>query len=279
MKKYLGLERLKNNELLYHYTKCTAAASILKTGSLFATESSFLSDSNEKSFILHIAQEYVDTIENPSWHTLLSEQILDTKAEFQRHDIFVLSFSEAADAITLWSEFGEETGYNLAFDGRELLRDIEAEQKIYCHGRVLYSHERQLELIRTLFEKTIPEKTGSTFQDILQEGSGPVFEMYCHKLRSALNIYAMFFKQEEFQAEKEYRIVFKISAKSQIHYRIKEGFITPYIEVTAGSALPLRQITVAPKNHVDLAERGMAQFAGSLGYDVPVVLSRLKLRF
>ncbi len=34
MKKYLGLERLKNNELLYHYTKYTAAASILKTGSL-----------------------------------------------------------------------------------------------------------------------------------------------------------------------------------------------------------------------------------------------------
>ena len=114
-----------------------------------ATESSFLSDSNEKSFILHIAQEYVDKIENPAWHTLLSEQILDTKAEFQRHDIFVLSFFEAADAITLWSEFGEETGYNLAFDGRELLRDIEAEQKIYCHARVLYSHERQLELIRS----------------------------------------------------------------------------------------------------------------------------------
>ena len=51
-----------------------------------ATESSFLSDSNEKSFILQIAQEYVDKIENQAWHTLLSEQILDTKAEFQRHD-------------------------------------------------------------------------------------------------------------------------------------------------------------------------------------------------
>ena len=85
-----------------------------------ATESSFLSDSNEKSFILHIVQEYVDKI-----------------------------------------------------------------------------------------EKNIPEKNGSTFQDILQAGSGPLFELYCHKLRSALNIYAMFFKQEEFQAEKEYRIVFK----------------------------------------------------------------------
>lgn len=57
-----------------------------------ATESSFLSDSNEKSFILHIAQEYVDKIKNQAWHTLLSEQILDTKAEFQRHDILVLSF-------------------------------------------------------------------------------------------------------------------------------------------------------------------------------------------
>lgn len=282
MKKYISLEQIENDTVLYHYTKCAAAASILKTDTFLATKSSFLSDSNEMGYILHIAEEYTDTIRNPSWQKLLKEQILATMEEFKRHDIFVLSFSLDADAITLWSEFGDETGYNLAFNGTELLDQILKRQKIYCHGRVIYSHARQMNLMRILFEEAIPSRTGCTFEEIMEQeihtGHTAAFAAYCRKLHNALSIYAMFFKQEEFLAEKEYRIVFRIKNENQIHYRVKEGFLLPYIEVQT-DRLPLCQITVAPQNHVDLAERGMEQYSRSLGYDVPVVLSRLKLRY
>lgn len=285
MKKYLSLDSLTITEPLYHYTKCYAVQNILQTGVLFATKSSFLNDTNEMGYILHVAQEVIADLPDIRWRRLLNDQLINTMEDFKRHDIFVLSFSEAGDAITLWSEFGEETGYNLAFDGKELLQRISHNQKIYCHGRVLYSHEKQLTLIRSLFEKIIPEKIGLPFVMILEKEihscGTKEFQELCRRLREALNIYAMFFKQEEFAAEKEYRMVFKNPDKHRIHFREKDGFLLPYIEVdlSNSSPLPVRKITVAPKNHVDLARKGMLQYVQMLGYDIPVELSNLKLRY
>lgn len=43
--------------------------------------------------------------------------------------------------------------------------------------------------------------------------------------------------------------------------------------------LPIRSITVAPKNHIDLAREGMKEYLHSHGYEVDVELSRIKLRY
>lgn len=285
MKKYLYLDQLNDGDMLYHYTKCYAAANILKTSTMFATKSSFLNDTNEMAYILHVAQEVIEDLPSRKWQRLLMNEIIDTMEDFRRHDNYVLSFSEEKDSITLWSEFGEETGYNLSFDGKELIDCIGRNQKIYCHGRVIYSHEKQYGLLKELFLRIIPAKIGKSFEDILAEelsSSGTdAFAQLCRKLRSALNVYAMFFKQPEFQSEKEYRMVFRKADRQDIRFRIKEGFLLPYIEVNlmGDAPLPVRQITVAPKNHVDLARKGMLLYTQSLGYEVPVTLSKLKLRY
>ena len=52
----------------------------------------------------------------------------------------------------------------------------------------------------------------------------------------------------------------------------------PYIEIQLDT-LPIDCVTVAPKNHVDLAKKGMTQYLESLGYDLDVNLSKLKLRY
>ena len=95
-------------------------------------------------------------------------------------------------------------------------------------------------------------------------------------------IYALFFKQEEFAAEKEYRMVFKARDEKEILYREKDGFLLPYIIVPLKDKIqniPLRSITVAPKNHVDLAKEGMRQYLKHMEYDVDVCLSKIKLRY
>lgn len=292
MKKHLALEHLDKNEPLYHYTKCYAVQNIFRTGILFATKSSFLNDTNEMDYILHVAAEVIAEFPEKRWRQLFMNEIVGTMEDFKRHDIFVVSFSEERDSITLWSEFGDETGYNLQFDGTELLERISEHQKIYCHGRVLYSHQKQMALIKNLFCKLIPKKIGLSFEEIMsrellaedqgeEPGSTKEFQDMCRRLRTALNIYAMFFKQEEFQAEKEYRVVFKNPDKNKIRFRVKDGFLLPYIDVVLAknALLPVKKITVAPKNHVDLARRGMLQYTQMLGYDIPVELSNLKLRY
>lgn len=281
--KYLNLDQLEDGDCLYHYTKGTSLMNILKTQAIFATRSSFLNDSNEMGYILHVIDDVIREIKKPAWQELLRTQIVNSTDNFKRHDSFVLSFSTDGDSITLWAEFGDRTGYSIAFDGIRLLDQIEENQHIYCHGYVIYSEERQRFLIRNLLMEIIPKKINASFEDIMEDAcSGKdkeQFEELCRRMKKILSVYAMFFKQEEFAPEREYRLVFRDPDKSAIRFREKDGFLLPYIEIGFGGMMPVTKVTVAPKNHVDLAKKGMIQYLEQLGYDVPVQLSRLKLRY
>lgn len=227
--------------------------------------------------------DVIREIKKPAWQELLRTQIVNSTENFKRHDSFVLSFSTDGDSITLWAEFGDRTGYSIAFDGIRLLDQIEENQHIYCHGYVIYSEERQRFLIRNLLMEIIPKKINASFEDIMEDAcSGKdkeQFEELCRRMKKILSVYAMFFKQEEFAPEREYRLVFRDPDKSAIRFREKDGFLLPYIEIGFGGMMPVTKVTVAPKNHVDLAKKGMIQYLEQLGYDVPVQLSRLKLRY
>ncbi len=285
IRKYLQLHQVTDGECLYHYTRCTSLLNILKTQKFFATKSSFLNDTKEMDYILHVTAAVVNELESESWRDLLTQQVVNTLEEMKRHDTFVLSLSTDQDSITLWAEFGEQTGYSVAFDGPELIRRISTNQDIYCHGSVIYSAQLQHDLVSSLLMRTIPDRIGISFSDIMEQavsGSNESpFQELCRRMQKMLNAYAMFFKQEEFAPEEEYRLVFRNPDKKKILYREKDGFPLPYIEIdlSGKGSMPLSSVTVAPKNHVDLAQKGMLQYLQQLGYDVPVELSRLKLRY
>lgn len=280
--KYLNLEQLEEGDCLYHYTKGSSLMNILKTQAIFATRSSFLNDSNEMGYILLVINDVIREIKKPAWRELLKTEIVNSLESFRRHDSFVLSFSTDGDSITLWAEFGDRTGYSIAFDGGKLISQMEEKQDIYCHGYVIYSEERQRALIRGLLTENIPKKIGASFEDIMESAesgkSREQFEGLCRRMKKILGVYALFFKQEEFAPEREYRLVFRDPDREKIQFREKDGFLLPYIEIAVGK-MPVTRVTVAPKNHVDLAKKGMIQYLEQLGYDVPVELSRLKLRY
>ncbi len=43
--------------------------------------------------------------------------------------------------------------------------------------------------------------------------------------------------------------------------------------------LPIKEIVVAPKNHIDLAKKGMEYMLAEKGYDAQVSLSNINLRY
>ena len=49
-------------------------------------------------------------------------------------EYFILSFSKCRDSITMWSEFGNKTGYNIGFDGKKIIKRIEEDNIIEYHG-------------------------------------------------------------------------------------------------------------------------------------------------
>ena len=92
--------------------------------------------------------------------------------------------------------------------------------------------------------------------------------------------YAMFFKNTAFKEEQEYRFVFKKRKETQVLYREKDGFLIPYIQIQLSEKrLPVKEIMVAPQNHIDLAQKGMEYMMAEKGYSVTVELSNIKLRY
>lgn len=224
--RHVVLDKIEKSGNLYHYTKCKGVQGILKDKAFFATKSDFLNDTNEMRYTLALVNEVLEGISAPESRPILLSSLAVSAEDMKKQNYFVLSFSVDADSITLWSEFGNNTGYNLEFRSSEL------------------------------------------------------FAKYCRSFRKAVSIYSVFFKQEEFAAEKEYRVVFKENDEREIRYREKNGFLLPYITIGLRNACSaVNKITVAPQNHVDLAKEGMEMYARQLGYDAQVCFSKIKLRY
>lgn len=286
LRKLVTLKTISEEERLYHYTKCGGVQGILSDRSFRATRSDFLNDTNEMQYILSVAGSVIMELENPHWKKMLLRQVVDTAKEIRRHVYYITAFSTEADSITLWSEFGEHTGYNIGFDSGRLLERIEERYPISCHGYVVYSGKEQRKILRELLLERIPGFLGLPFEEIMEksmrETEDEDFEKLCRSFRKALTVYAIFFKQEEFAAEKEYRLVFRERKNTEVLFREKDGFLLPYILVQAAGGkkrFPIQSITVAPKNHVDLAGEGMKLYVERMGYKIPVGLSRIKLRY
>ncbi|MDO5411122.1 MAG: DUF2971 domain-containing protein [Lachnospiraceae bacterium] len=288
LKQLIRLNTLEYPCNLYHYTKCKGILGILSDKCLWATKSDFLNDANEIRYTSVLVEEVLGEIKNPVWRQILYQVLIPgldyvNGLEYEK-DYYVVSFSHKEDSITLWAEFGDHTGYNICFRSEELISRISREYKIAYHGKVVYNREYQKARIRKLLFYEIPEYLGSSMGDILEEGiDSVIFKKLCRLFWKSVQIYAIFFKQEEFAEEHEYRFAFRDSEENPVLYREKEGFLLPYMKIRIGKKnelLPIQSIMVAPKNHIDLARKGMEQYLKEAGYrDIPVNLSKIKLRY
>lgn len=288
-KKLIHLEKIRENQKLYHYTKCSGVQGIIREKTFFATDSSFLNDSNEFDYIWTVIESILDEMSNAAWRDELKRVFaVDEESDNYRKskEYYVLSFSTCADSITLWAEFGDSTGYNIGLSSKNIINCISRENMLVYDGFVIYDFDEQKRILRELLVRIIPGELSSTFEDIMREGKKtPVlFEKFCVTFRKAVSIYAMFFKQEEFKEEHEYRFVFKSDKKKEVFFREKDGFLLPYLKISVNGdgkngKLPIESVMVAPKNHIDLAQKGMQQYMSYNGYEVPVTLSNIKLRY
>lgn len=283
LRRFLNLKFLDGTTRLYHYTRCQSAQEILKTHNLFATNTLFLNDVNEMQYILSVLDEVIDEIREKHWQETIRHLIRDNLDEFHKYEYYLISFSTSPDSLTLWSEFGDRTGYNLEFDGLNMRNRIMKHTVIFCDGFVVYDRNEQKNCLRRLIAEQIPRELGIPFGEILdawRHGGSAYLSEYKLTLQKTIALYALFFKQTAFASEREYRFVFR-NPPNEVFFRESNGVLIPYIKIdcSADEQLPLGSVTVAPKNHIDLAGRGMEYYLKSLGYHVPVKLSQLKLRY
>lgn len=278
------LKHAENSSILYHYTKSNGINGIINHNCFWATKSDFLNDPNEFSYIQGIIEEVCrENIKNPSLKERFLANSIYSKREKQR-EYFVLSFSKCRDSITMWSEFGSKTGYNIGFRSEEIIARIEEAAEIAYHGLVVYNTKRQKQLIQRNICSYLPNLLRMPLDEVLEAGSKDPqdgnYQKACRKFQKTAEVYAMFFKHEGFAEEEEYRFVFRRQKDTAVYFRAKDGFMLPYIEIPLSEGLlPIEEIMVAPQNHIDLAKKGMEYMLHTKGYRAEVALSNIKLRY
>lgn len=213
-----------------------------------------MNDPKEFSYIETIIREVCcELIEEKSLCDMFLEDVLEENilcGGGRSKEYFVLSFSNCRDSITMWSEFGNETGYNIGFDSKRLIARIEENNTIEYHGLVLYEMEEQKKIVRRILNEGIPNEMQLSFSEIIEAGAKnrdcEEYKKACRKFQKITAIYAMFFKNSAFREEQEYRFIFK--KKGTGLYREKDGFLIPYVQIQlTDKLLPIKEIVVAPK--------------------------------
>lgn len=100
--------------------------------------------------------------------------------------------------------------------------------------------------------------------------------------------YNMFFKQECFRGENEYRFIFMSihdgglvseSRREKQYFRIKDDVLIPFIKKKIPSWGSLESVMIGPKNKSDIAEKGLNLFFRNMKLNVMISKSKVPIRY
>ncbi|MFE5321667.1 DUF2971 domain-containing protein [Paenibacillus sp. NPDC056579] len=286
------LEQIEEG-ILYHYTSATGLMGIIGNECLWVSKSNFLNDISEIDYInkliIEIGKE-MSLLSNILDMIMKEKSYIEygSNGDVNEQNYYIFSLTTNGDSLTLWSSYSNFYGYNIGFEGT-FLKEVFDNVPLSIHGKVIYNRDRQRELIKNEMEKyraEIDKYTNNQSDENLKE-----LKAGLNLLVVSLALFGIFFKDPCFSHEEEYRVVFfqhditheKARYNQKVLFRERNGTITPYIEVrplTHNNKLPIKNITVGPKNNIDIAQNGLEFFLAKKGYiGIPVIRSSIPLRF
>lgn len=296
----MGFLTLTPDSMLYHYTSAEGLVGILN-GEAWVTERHFLNDPSEFSVatdvFLEVAEKHIHDKERLA---RFRKAILNEAARCERfgelgEDLafsgyYVMSFCLEDDSALLWSEYSDFQGYCLGVELGSLIDSFGA-NRIYMHGKVIYDHDVQVELIEKVVQgeyidsPRFPElNSWDDFDEPRSEDAKYIISF----LNLDCSTYNMFFKKQCFEGEQEYRVVFshihdggRVGPEERypVDFRIKDGMLIPFVKMPFDAMGSVKSITIGAKNTSDIAGVGLRYFLRSKNMSVDVRKSGIPLRY
>lgn len=277
---------------LFHYTSLDAMQKILESKVFFATEYHYLNDMDEFSTVADVLLPLLEKlfIGCEKLYTLMGMvvrelRVIQAETDDLKKSYYVISFSLSQDNLTLWTEFANY-GCNLGLNYYVLQKGISP--KLAYAGRVLYTTEEKedvmIQAICWIFshyfdEVDVKEEELPYYLNQLDEVQ---LESVATSIVQLLFYFGMAMKDELYEAEKEYRLIFSVDG-CPVHFRQRNNMLIPYIQIPIAvedNFPALSTITLAPLGKGAMKVRAMEQFLDSLGLEEKEVLeSRLNLRY
>lgn len=299
----------QQQQVLYHYSGIESLMGMLETNNIWMSKGTFLNDSNELIYIAEILEAVLEKIEQriisiygrgqkiEEIVNLISVNLTEMKKKFQEDihvddfEAFIFSLTRNKDSLALWYNYAKGDGYNIGFSSAEMLRRMsEFAERIknqynFVYGQVVYEKAEQ----ETLLIEFILDIVDHLLRENIRLNSSEVEDVLANHFFSIITTCSVFFKNEAFKSEEEFRIAFpkRISAikekdKLELLFRSQNGIVIPFIMVDFYSKLPISEVTIGPKNNIDVAKSGMEQYLKSKGYnldEITIGKSIAELRF
>jgi hypothetical protein len=205
--------------------------------------------------------------------------------------IFVACFSTEGDDNAQWSAYGGTAGgYNLGLDWHDLSRvATERELRLVPCVYDIESQKRYVERAIAEFETLVHTSVGA---ETAAQQQGSAIRECVALFFEKVSAFAPLLKDPGFKHEHEWRLVKFTNDASLMEFEPRENVIRPRVRLdmkhsSAGRTIPcLRQVTVGPTPHLDIAPDAVKALLLSLGYpldeeggpSLPVFPSRSTLR-
>ena len=281
------------NSTIYHYTKPEKLLNILKSASIRFSNALYLNDKDEIAYSYKLIVKLID--ETPNLETDVFEKIknhfiskykhiidgeIDSKIELE---YFTTSFSSENDNLTRWNNYSKGksyTGYNIGFNKDLLIKDMIEKEFHPIYGSVIYDTKKQAKILTSIFKKwnTQIKNLSNTRKNYEVHLFDLIFELI-----DILSIVSLFFKNPQFNNEKEYRIVLvngvDIKSAKQTKIIEKNGLFIPYIEYNF-SHNTVSNVNIGPTLDERIFYASTNRMLMNYGYEnIDVRKSKIPLRY
>lgn len=243
------------SDSLYHYTDIAAVASIIKTQKIWLSNTGFLNDSQELiegykilssqlDFFISDLESKQNEVPRGAW---VIKGAFDSNSEVAfDHNIFTCSFSRAANLLSQWRAYG---GFAIEFSRSQLERH-------YNLYDCFYSDDDKVRKA-----KAILAKHSDSLSVGLDDDQEDVLDVHFEEFLVFMKTAGMF-KNKNFEAESEVRMIEAGYHAEEILYRARGDYLVPYIEMIVPKESIL-SIHIGPIANQALAEASLASLLRS----------------
>lgn len=277
---------------IYHYTSSIGLKGILESKKIWFTDMFFLNDRSECFYTFELFSECLNKLKGS-----INKEIFDYLSaynkkeclnDFNNQRLYVASFSTSNDNLNLWNYYTkskDSAGYNLEFN-LDVIRTAfgyysKSKNTGFICSQVIYKKSQQIDYLNSI----ILDYNDKFLENKKKDFTGKLKYIDHYEIFELIRFFSLFFKQNTFASEKEYRIVLMFnncdSTNSLEKYREFNSIFIPYIDVPVGkNEFLINSIMISPTQNQDLTESSIVRMTKGLSYNnIDIKKSKIPLRY
>jgi hypothetical protein len=285
------IEEFKKQRV-FHFTTLDAFINIIKTQTLWVTNSEYMNDLFELNTLENDYEELFKG-KNKNIIKIIKKHmnIFDNNIKSNKKKTYIFSLCKENDSIAMWKTYGKD-GIALELDMSELLRILNKENiniidkndrdydaimyprfgyAVYDIAPLskLFDHIQQLSTEMKKYEKI--------------EGKDEILKLIIDQITDIFYFFYYFKKDSNFKYENEFRSVFILDDKEigkVEHFRNKNNLLIPYLILNFknNNGVPLKSITINPEMKDPMYENGLIKFLETYDYNIEIFHTKNKIR-